>query len=180
METSDLGALRQLGAGGFATGVTGPDSSPGVVSARHLRLSSILPEAYFSDLEQLLFFNPGQHRVCPGVEAVIAKFGLPEIVVKDQTLRVQVGSLGTVQTLFAFHDDGGASELAGVIVYFRPTVDEIVILGIAIAERYTARSSGRSTVALRLLRQVQQAARQMRGVCWVTADAGEGPVQRRV
>ena len=111
---------------------------------------------------------------------MIAKYGLPEIVAEHGALRLQVGSLGKVQTLFAFHGEEGASELAGVIVYLRQSVSEIIILGIAIADRFTARQSGRSTVALQLLRQVRRAARLMRGVCWVTADAGEGPVQRRV
>jgi hypothetical protein len=180
MDTSELEVLRPADAQGITPGPGEPVSLPGQVSGPTLRLSSVLPEAYVADLEQLLFFNPGQYRVCPGIEAVVAKYGLPEIVAEEGTLRLRVGALGKVQTLFAFNDTEGASELAGVIVYFRQSVGEIVILGIAIANRFTARQSGRSTVALRLLRQVQRAARQMRGVCWVTADAGEGPVQRRV
>ena len=52
-------------------------------------------------LEQLLFFNVNQHRVRVGIQQSIDTYGVPEIYEQDGGLRVRVGDIEGVQTLFA-------------------------------------------------------------------------------
>ena len=52
-------------------------------------------------LEQLLFFNVNQHRVRVGIQQSIETYGVPEIYEQDGGLRVRVGDIAGVQTLFA-------------------------------------------------------------------------------
>ena len=57
-------------------------------------------------LEQLLFFNVNQHRVRVGIQQSIETYGVPEIYEQDGGLRVRVGDIAGVQTLFAVSDIG--------------------------------------------------------------------------
>ncbi len=57
-------------------------------------------------LEQLLFFNVNQHRVRVGIQQSIETYGVPEIHEQDGSLRVRVGDIAGVQTLFAVSDIG--------------------------------------------------------------------------
>ena len=59
-----------------------------------------------SALEQLLFFNVNQHRVRVGIQQSIDTYGVPEIYEQDGGLRVRVGDIAGVQTLFAVSDEG--------------------------------------------------------------------------
>ena len=57
-------------------------------------------------LEQLLFFNVNQHRVRVGIQQSIDTYGVPEIYEEEGSLRVRVGDVAGVQTLFAVSDMG--------------------------------------------------------------------------
>jgi hypothetical protein len=138
----------------------------------HLQFSSTLPESYRSDVEQLLFFNPGQLRATVDIQQSIARHGLPEIAVEQSSLHVIVGELGRVQTLFATaaaERDGAPGELAGAVVYFRAGVDRLVILHVAVSERFSsAGDRADQMVVPRLLQAVREAAKRLRGVRSVT------------
>ena len=51
-------------------------------------------------------FNVNQHRVRLGIQQSIDTYGVPEIYEQDGGLRVRVGDIAGVQTLFAISDDG--------------------------------------------------------------------------
>ncbi len=64
-------------------------------------ITSKLPANQRAALEQLLFFNVNQHRVRDGIQQSIETYGVPEIYEQDGGLRVRVGDIAGVQTLFA-------------------------------------------------------------------------------
>ncbi len=67
-------------------------------------ITSKLPVEQRTALEQLLFFNVNQHRVRLGIQQSIETYGVPEIYQQDGGLRVRVGDIAGVQTLFAVSD----------------------------------------------------------------------------
>jgi hypothetical protein len=149
--------------------------------AERLQFSSMLPESYRSEFEQLLFFNPGQLRASDDIRQSIEEFGVPEIVVEDASLHVTIGRLGKVQVLFAVsapHGEDGPGELAGAVVYFRASVDQIIILHVAVSERYSSVGERADQMAVaRLVQAVREAARRLKGVNWVTLYVSGMPKQ---
>src|ERR1700723_1348800 len=79
-------------------------------------ITSKLAAEQRSALEQLLFFNVNQHRVRVGIQQSIDTYGGPEIYEQDGGLRVRVGDIDGVQTLFALSSTG---RLLGVAVFGR-------------------------------------------------------------
>src|ERR1700682_1665382 len=79
-------------------------------------ITSKLPVDQRTALEQLLFFNVNQHRVRVGIQQSIDTYGVPEIYEQDGGLRVRVGDIAGVQTLFAISDIGRP---VGVAVFVR-------------------------------------------------------------
>src|ERR1700684_3160233 len=75
-----------------------------------------LPIEQRAALEQLLFFNINQHRVRLGIQQSIDTYGVPEIHEHEGCLRVRVGDIDGVQTLFAL---SSAGRLLGVAVFVR-------------------------------------------------------------
>ena len=71
---------------------------------RSIGITSKLPVDQRPALEQLLFFNVNQHRVRVGIQQSIDTYGVPEIYEQDGGLRVRVGDIAGVQTLFAVSD----------------------------------------------------------------------------
>ena len=112
-------------------------------------------------LEQLLFFNTNQHRVRQGIEQSIEAYGTPEIYEQDGGLRVRVGDIAGVQTLFAI------SNLAaplGVAVFVRSAHECFAVLHLVIDPRLNSTPDGNTRVLLRLMHEIRSAARCTRGV----------------
>ena len=86
-------------------------------------------------LEQLLFFNVNQHRVRLGIQQSIETYGVPEIFEQDGGLRVRVGDIEGVQTLFAVSDIGRP---LGVAVFVRLARDRFVVLHLGVEPSLTA------------------------------------------
>ena len=114
-------------------------------------------------LEQLVFFNANQYRVRGGIEQSIKTYGAPEIYEHEGALRVRVGSVKDVQTLFAVNElwDGlsasrcscGWSRLG------------FVVLHVVVEPRSDAASPAlANSVLLRLMHEIRRAARITRGV----------------
>lgn len=143
-----------------------------------VRISSALEDSYRARLEELLFFNPGQERVAEGIEASIARHGLPEVAAERGLLHIGVGAHGRVQALYALEAREAQDELVGVIVYCRPSADEIVVLHIAVSERFASTGPMADVgVALRLFQSVRQAAARLKGVRWLSMYRGGGLVR---
>jgi hypothetical protein len=111
-------------------------------------------------LEQLLFFNADQHRVRSGIEQSIATYGAPEIYEQDGSLRIRVGDLEGVQTLFAVSVDGRPM---GIAVFARLAWERFVVLHLGVQPRVHPRHAN-TAVLLRLMHEIRGAARRTSGV----------------
>jgi hypothetical protein len=126
-----------------------------------LRFTSSLRPDYEQALERLIFFNPGQRRAFDGVLDSIETFGAPRLQVEGGRLRVKLEKLEDVQALFAL--DG--KRLVGVTVYSRVKPERLAVIHLAVDEAYSfAGQFGRSPVAIRMVRQVREGARRIKGV----------------
>src|ERR1700744_1172050 len=100
-----------------------------------IRISSTLAAEQRPALEELLFFNINQHRVRMGIQQSIDTYGVPEIQVADGSLRVGVGDIVGVQSLFALSTAG---RLLGVAVFVRPTHERFAVLHLGVDTRRLA------------------------------------------
>jgi hypothetical protein len=132
-------------------------------------LSSVLPAEYLEDLEALMFFNPQQPLARTGILQALERYGAPRISVENNLLRVSVGTLTDVQTLFALADVGDRYELAGLVLFFRTNLENILVLHIAVAEQFSSSGPDRdSMLAMRLLQAVRDVACHLKGVRSIT------------
>jgi hypothetical protein len=131
--------------------------------------SSVLPAEYLEDLQALMFFNPQQPLARTDIMRSMDRYGTPNICVEGDLLRVTVGTLTDVQALFALADTGDGYELAGVVLYFRTDIENILVLHIAVSEPFS--SGGANAAAMlvvQLLDAVRVVARQLKGVRSIT------------
>ena len=112
-------------------------------------------------LEQLLFFNVNQHRVRLGIQQSIETYGVPEIYEHEGGLRIRVGAIEGVQTLFAVSDVGRP---LGVAVFVRLARERFVVLHLGVEPRLTATPEINTRVLLKLMHEIRGAARRTRGV----------------
>jgi hypothetical protein len=113
-------------------------------------------------LEQLLFFNVNQHRVRLGIQQSIATYGVPEIYEQEGGLRVRVGDVEGVQTLFAVSHTGRP---LGVAVFVRLAHERFVVLHLGVEPRLLRSTLDVNTpVLLKLMHEIRSAARRTRGV----------------
>ena len=130
-----------------------------------ITVKSRLPATMRGQLEALLFFNAGQHRIRQEIEATIERYGLPELIDDRGWLHVQVAGIPEVQTLFAVHEEDGRARPVGVVVYVRDTFERINVLHVGVAGDYAFGGpySG-ERVLQRLMQQIRQVARRTSGI----------------
>src|SRR6202166_4273538 len=124
-------------------------------------ITSKLPVDQRAALEQLLFFNVNQHRVRVGIQQSIDTYGLPEIYEQDGGLRVRVGDIEGVQTLFAISDEGRP---VGVAVLRRSAHERFAVLHLGVDPRLSLMSEQSTRVLLKLMHEIRSTARRTRGV----------------
>ena len=133
--------------------------------AHKIVVSSRLPVTMRGQLEAILFFNAGQHRVRHEIEATIERFGIPELIEQDGWLRVQVAGVPEVQTLFALHEENGRARPVGTVIYLRDTFERITVVHIGVADDYAAGGRYASErVLARLMQEIRQVARRTSGI----------------
>ena len=126
-----------------------------------IEITSKLPIHQRTALEQLLFFNVNQHRVRVGIQQSIETYGVPEIYEQDGGLRVRVGDIADVQTLFAISDLGRP---LGVAVFVRSAHERFAVLHLGVEPRLSATPELNTRVLLKLLHEIRSTARRTRGV----------------
>jgi len=126
-----------------------------------IEISSRLPAAQRPALEQLLFFNANQHRVRLGIQQSIDIYGVPELCEEDGALRVRVGHISGVQTLFALTDEGRP---IGVAVFVRAAHERFAVLHLGVATNFGWDPAISTRVLLKLMHEIRHAARRTRGV----------------
>ena len=112
-------------------------------------------------LEQLLFFNVNQHRVRLGIQQSIETYGVPEIYEQDGGLRVRVGDIEGVQTLFAVSEQGRP---LGVAVFVRLARERFVVLHLGVEPKLAATTEVNTRVLRKLMHEIRSTARRTRGV----------------
>jgi hypothetical protein len=112
-------------------------------------------------LEYLLYFNVNQERVRDGIQKSIEHYGVPEIVEKEGRLRVQVGSLEGVESLFAISDFGHP---LGVAVFVQMAPERIVVLHLGVLPRLRSTAEVNAPVLLELVHEIHRMARERHGV----------------
>jgi len=131
--------------------------------ANTVHLTSRISPQHRAALENLLFFNSRQHRVLDGIKYSIERYGAPELVEREGSLRVEVPTLPEVQSLFAVRAQDGKP--VGVAVFAREAPDRFVVLHVVVLpENDGAGSEPACRLLLRLLHEVRHAARRVRGV----------------
>ncbi|HZE42709.1 MAG TPA: hypothetical protein VE058_02930 [Steroidobacteraceae bacterium] len=124
-------------------------------------ITSKLAAEQRSALEQLLFFNVNQHRVRVGIQQSIDTYGVPEIYEQDGGLRVRVGDIAGVQTLFAISDEGRP---VGVAVFVRSAHERFAVLHLGVDPRWSLTADLSTRVLLKLMHEIRSTARRTRGV----------------
>ena len=126
-----------------------------------LRYTSTLTPEYGEELEQLMFFNPGQQTALAAIVDSLEKFGSPSVYTDGGGLRVKVEKLDEVQTLFAMDGD----RLAGVLVYSRVLLERLTVIHIAVGQDYSSHGKfAQSMLVLRMLELLRNSARRIKGV----------------
>lgn len=133
--------------------------------AYRIKVKSRLPATMRGQLETLLFFNAGQHRIREEIEATIERYGLPELIEAGGWLQLGVAGIPEVQTLFAVHEEDGGARPVGVVVYVRDTFERITVLHVGVADDYAFGGPYASERVLqRLMQQIRQVARRTSGI----------------
>lgn len=125
---------------------------------------SSLPASYRDALEQLVFFNQGQVHAQGAIVEALEAYGSPEIVADASGLHVIVSRRPDVQCLFALARERDRLILAGMVMFVRTSLKEMLVLHIAVADRYSHTHRSGLGVVLRLVRAVRAAAHRLRGV----------------
>jgi hypothetical protein len=126
----------------------------------HIAIASKLPREQRIALEQLLFFNVNQHRVRMGIQQSIETYGCPEIFEEEGGLKVRVGEIAGVQTLFALAE----SRLVGVAVFARAAHERFAVLHLGLEPRLAMTPDLNTRVLLKLMHEIRNAARRAPGV----------------
>lgn len=146
---------------------------------KSIYFSSVLKSEYQEDLETLLFFNPQQERVSDAIMESIERYGTPKIIVDGELLRISVGTLPSVQTLFAFKHEKEKESLVGVLVYFRSSDENLVLLHVAAKENYCMfGSQGDQMLIFELITKLRQIASRIKGVRFLTVMYQKGVVRQ--
>ena len=112
-------------------------------------------------MEQLLFFNVNQHRVRTGILQSIDTYGVPEIYEHEGGLRVRVGDIAGVQTLYATSHQGRP---VGVAVFVRSAHERFAVLHLGVEPHLSMTPELNTRVLLKLMHEIRSAARRTQGV----------------
>ena len=126
-------------------------------------LRSSLDPSQRSALERLMYFNPRQHEAESGIADVVDTYGAPIIVAGPAGLHVTVGRRPDAQCLFALTSTTAGLTLAGMIVFLRVSIEEMLVLHVAVADGFGRNRRLSLEVVMALVRSVREAAHRLRG-----------------
>jgi len=130
-----------------------------------LHFSSYLTEGYLEDLKNLMFFNHNQSKVVPGILESVKRYGLPKLTVQNGIIKIRVGDIVDVQTIFVLNNSSPQKNLVGVIIYFRESTDNLMLLHIAIKEEYSFHSSRKDLYILfKMIEKLKSVASRISGI----------------
>jgi len=125
---------------------------------------SSLDASYSDAVERLVFFNHRQREAESAIAYAVNMHGTPAMVSDARGVRVVVNGRDDAQCLFALAPRDGRLDLAGMVIYVRISREEIVLLHIATAHRYSRTRRSALEVVMALVRAVRDVAHRLRGV----------------
>jgi hypothetical protein len=126
--------------------------------------SSRVPTECREDLENLLFFNPRQHKVREGIINSLEHFGHPRLEETESGLSVKVGKL-EAQTLFAFDRERSDPAPVGVVVFIRTSPEEVAIMHVVVDDDYALQGTSAGVgLGVTLVEKVKEIAARIVGV----------------
>lgn len=129
-----------------------------------LEFASQAPKNSKEALEELLFFNPRQHRVRAGIVNSLEKFGHPRLVETESGLSIRVGTQEG-QTLFAFDRSRRAKDPVGLVVFIKTSPSDIAIMHVAVHPDYALRGNEAGVgLGVTLIEKVKEIAARIVGV----------------
>ncbi len=129
-----------------------------------ISFTSTLPGIYQEQLEELLFFNKNQGRVCNAILSTIQRYGTPCVSLAKNRLWVTFESGVQSQTLFVVEQVETNTQLAGVVVYTREA-EMLVVLFIALREEYTLHGvQAHEMLFFRVMDELTSIARRVKGI----------------
>ena len=132
---------------------------------RQITYSSKISRDLRTELEKLLFFNPLQARCSKGIDEVVDRYGFPRIVEYECFLQVAIGDLPDVQCLFALDDAPPIGNLLGVLLYYRTSAEEVIVIHIAVDKNCSAFGEfSNELVVLRMIQKLKEDLQRVRGV----------------
>lgn len=134
-------------------------------NVRSIRISSILSVSYRDELERIVFFNPEQSKIATPLVAAVGRYGVPTITEETGRLLFRLRAFPEIQSLFALDESETPAVLVGAVMFVREQKDKMLLLHLAVHERYAARGErARAWVALRLVAAVRSACARTKGV----------------
>lgn len=128
-------------------------------------LTSQLKVEYYDELEKLFFFNTRQSRLTEQITKAVSDFGSPQLVNNNGYLRIHIGKMDDVQTLYAMQSTDSRPALIGVLVYYRRSSTEITVLHSALDHEYLRQAGLASDfVFVEILRRFRWKLRQVKGM----------------
>ena len=112
-----------------------------------------------------MFFNKNQKIYNAQINNSVTRFGNPKIVEDKKKLRVIIEKIKDCQNLFVFDSGGNDSSLLGVLIYYRESLKNIVILHIAVTEEcsVTGKYHG-EYITFRLINRLKEDVGKIKGV----------------
>jgi hypothetical protein len=125
---------------------------------------SSLEQSYAASLERLVYFNSRQSEAARGITEVVDAYGTPMIVADGSGVRVVVGRRQDAQCLFALAQTSAGLTLAGMIVFLRTSIDEMLVLHVAVADVFGRNARTSLEVVMALVRSVREISNRLRGI----------------
>ena len=127
-------------------------------------IRSSLDASYRGALERLMYFNPRQHEAESGIEEVVDAYGTPMILSGPAGLYVVVGRRQDAQCLFALAQTTAGLTLGGMIVFLRVSIEEMLVLHVAVADSFGRNRRLSLEVVMALVRSVREVTQRLRGM----------------
>jgi hypothetical protein len=123
-----------------------------------------LPVEDYDAVERLVFFNACQTRAREAIVRALELFGSPQIVRDEHSVRVALEKRDDAQCLFAVATAGSRRILLGMVVFIRVDQKELLVVHLAVADRYQRRPRAMLALTVSLVEAVRAAGRRLKGV----------------
>jgi hypothetical protein len=127
-------------------------------------------------LERIMFFNDQQRRFEEQLTEVITKVGFPAIVEDGDFLRIVIGILHDCQTIAVYDGNEDEANLLGILVFYRQSIQEALLLYIAVCEECSSKGEyAGEKVLMRLFYRFREDMKKLKGLEKIIFAYSEDP-----